>query len=190
MDDKVTAARFWGQQRHRAGALSYGGTAEGLAFLREHTPKLAAAIERELASPSKGWQRELKAALRRLKPQDIAGTTLWAFVSAIANAPGKKSDAVTIKSQVGDAIRTECDFGRLREEKPGTHTIIKREMAQEGDLRAKRRVAAHWAGKAGFKWSSRELDLRTGIWLWALCLRHCLNYSRRSAALPLSALRK
>jgi Autographiviridae RNA polymerase len=171
VDDKATAARFWGQQRHRAGALSYGGTAEGLAFLREHTPKLAAAIERELASPSKGWQRELKAALRRLKPQDIAGTILWAFVSAIANAPGKKSDAVTIKSQVGDAIRTECDFGRLREEKPGTHAVIKRKMAQEGNLSAKRRVAAHWAGKAGFQWSSRELDLRTGILLWALCLK-------------------
>src|SRR5262245_48016097 len=119
MDDAAqTARRHWKGQEHRAKSLAYGGTSEGIRLWAPHVEKLAAALEHELGRPSRGWQREFKALLRRCKPRDIAATTLWAFVSAIVNRPYDKSDAVTIKLQVGDAIRRECDLGRLREEEP------------------------------------------------------------------------
>jgi DNA-directed RNA polymerase, mitochondrial len=169
----ATDRRHLREQAHRARSLGFGGTVEGLrAIVCPYTARLAEAIAGELAAPSGGWERKFKASLRRLKPYDVAGTTLWALVGAIVNRRDEKSDAVTIKIRVGDAIRTECDFDRLRKAKPGTYAAIQREMAEESTLEGKRRVAAYWADEAGFQWSPslRDSDLRAGIWLWAVCL--------------------
>jgi DNA-directed RNA polymerase, mitochondrial len=175
----ATDWHFWKQQAHRARSMGYGGTVEGLAIIREHTPRLALAIGCELDAPSGGWERRFKASLRRLKLLDLAGATLWAVISAIANRRDEDSDAITIKMRVGDAILTEVDFDYMRrgkpgrggnKAKPGTHAAIIREAAEEGSLEGKRRVAAQLAAEAGFQWSSREWDLRAGAWLWAVCL--------------------
>jgi DNA-directed RNA polymerase, mitochondrial len=177
-----TAEGFRKEQEHRIRSLGLGGTVQGLHLIRLHIDKLAKAIEQWLAVPAKlsPRQRKFGATMRRLKPRDIAEVTLWAFITAIGARPGKESDASDIKIRVGEEIRIALDFDYMRRGKPGrggnkampgTYALIQRETAQESTLKGKRRVAKRLA--RGFRWSpsTREADLRTGIWLWAVCLR-------------------
>src|SRR5215475_7268851 len=101
MNDRTeTAQRYWRGQEHRARALGYGGTSEGVSLWATHVDKLAAALKQEIDAPSKSrWQRRLKRELGRVvyrhfitdgKPdgaRSIAAATLWAFVSSIVDRP-------------------------------------------------------------------------------------------------------